>query len=223
MDRCASFPRPNLEGPGSGGRGRAGGCVCVRAQKCSDAQSRCVWSGFKGNSLRTDDSTYAPDSVSPSVTRARAFGYRTVSWTRKSLGSSCSVTAYALAAYQNHTAYISPRCDGLGLLLEWNAETGSGRDSGSNGSARWWHAGCDRGVGRVRMVVVRAHKNPRSWQLEKLLLLPMLFCLASMAVLVRKKMQCNVTDGTVFVGVVAAVDNDQGFRNVARTIRHEQD
>lgn len=51
------------------------------------------------------------------------------------------------------TAYISPRCEGLGRFLESNAELGSGRgqcstlDSGSNGSARWWwQACCDRGV-----------------------------------------------------------------------------
>lgn len=51
------------------------------------------------------------------------------------------------------TAYISPRCEGLGRFLESNAELGSGRgqcstlDSGSKGSARWWwQACCDRGV-----------------------------------------------------------------------------
>lgn len=44
------------------------------------------------------------------------------------------------------TAYISPRCEGQGRFLESQAELGSSRDSGSNGSTRWWHAGCDRGV-----------------------------------------------------------------------------
>lgn len=50
------------------------------------------------------------------------------------------------------TAYISPRCEDQGRFLESNAVSGSGRgqcstlESGSNGRARWWQAGCDRGV-----------------------------------------------------------------------------
>lgn len=54
------------------------------------------------------------------------------------------------------TAYISPRCEDLGRLLESNAVSGSGRgqcstlESGSNGRTRWVASGL-RSRGRVRM------------------------------------------------------------------------
>lgn len=117
------------------------------------------------------------------------------------------------------TAYISPRCEGQGRFLESNAELRSSRDSGSNGSARWWHAGRDRGVvfepGRPCPRRTRARD---SWRTNSCCSL----CSALLRGFLRPKMQCNVTNGTAFAGVLATVNDGQGFRNVARTVSREQ-